>query len=93
MAAASDCEFSTVTLQGDPLERAKTALRVARHQVRVASGGTESPRLETVLEDIEDDLGGHLKRIDDAVQDDADDYAETAEWWAVRQSEQPLKAG
>jgi hypothetical protein len=93
MASTSDRDFSIVTLQGDPLERAKSALRVARHQVRVASGGTESPRLETVLEDIEDDLGGHLKRIDDAVQDDADDFAESAEWWALRQAEQPPRAG
>ena len=94
MASASDLfGFDTVTLLGDPLERAKAALRVARHQVRLAYGDTESPRLETVLEDIEDNLGAALVQIDDAVQDDADDYAETAEWWALRQAELPLRAG
>jgi hypothetical protein len=94
MASASDLfGFDTVTLLGSPIERAKAALRVARHQVRLAHGDTQSSRLETVLEDIEDDLGGHLAQIDDAVQDDADDLAETAEWWALRQAELPLRAG
>jgi hypothetical protein len=73
MASTTALDFDTVTLEGEPLERAKTALRIARHQVHVASGGAENPRLETVLEDIEDDISGHLKRIDDAVEDDADD--------------------
>jgi hypothetical protein len=93
MASTTALDFDTVTLEGEPLERAKTALRIARHQVHVASGGAESPRLETVLEDIEDDISGHLKRIDDAVEDDADDFAESAEWWARRQAEQPSRAG
>lgn len=94
MASASDLfGFDTVTLLGDPLERAKAALRIARHQVRLAYGDTQSPRLETVLEDIEDNLGAGLVQIDDAVQDDADEYADTAEWWALRQAELPLKAG
>ena len=94
MACASDLfGFDTVTLLGDPLERAKAALRVARHQVRLAYGATQSPRLETVLKDIEDTLGAALAQIDDAVQDDADDYRETAEWWALRQAELLLRAG
>jgi hypothetical protein len=94
MTSASDLfGFDTVTLLGAPLERAKAALRVARHQVRLAYGATQSPRLESVLEDIEDDLGAHLARIDDAVEDDADDFAETSEWWSSRQAELPLRAG
>jgi hypothetical protein len=94
MTSASDLfGFDTVTLLGDPLERAIAALRVARHQVRLASGDTKSARLEDVLEDIEDDIGAHLKRIDDAVADDADEFAESTEWWALRQAELPLRAG
>jgi hypothetical protein len=94
MATAADLfEFDTVTLMGNPLQRAKAALRVARHQVRLAYGDTKSPRLESVLEDIEDDIGVHLKQIDDAVEDDADDTAESTEWWALRQAELPLRAG
>jgi hypothetical protein len=94
MASATDLfGFDTVTLLGDPLERAKAALRVARHQVRLAYGDTQSPRLETVLEDLDDEIGDHLMRIDDAVEDEADDFAESAEWWALRQAELPLRAG
>jgi len=94
MASASDLfGFDTVTLLGDPLARAIAALRVARHQVRLAQGDTESPRLEDVLADIEDDIGAHLKQIEDAVEDDADDLAERTEWWALRQAELPLRAG
>jgi hypothetical protein len=93
VSAADLVGFDTVTLLGSPIERAKAALRVARHQVRLAYGDTQSPRLETVLEDVEDDLGAHLVRIDDALQDDADDDAGTAEWWALRQAELPLRAG
>jgi hypothetical protein len=94
MASAADLfDFDTVTLMGNPLQRAKAALRVARHQVRLAYGDTKSSRLESVLEDIEDDLGAHLQQIDDAVEDDADDIAESTEWWALRQAELPLRAG
>jgi hypothetical protein len=94
MASAADLfDFDTVTLMGDPLQRAKAALRVARHQVRLACGDTKSARLESVLEDVEDDIGAHLKRIDDAVEDDADEFAESTEWWALRQAELPLRAG
>jgi hypothetical protein len=94
MTSAADLfGFDIVTLLGDPLERAKAALRVARLQVRLAYDHTESPHLETVLEDIEDEISAHLKRIDDAAEDDADDYAESAERWALRQAELPLRAG
>lgn len=94
MASASDLfGFDTVTLLGDPLARAIAALRVARHQVRLAQGDTQSPRLEDVLADIEDDIGAHLKGIEDALEDDADDLAEGTEWWALRQAELPLRAG
>ncbi len=94
MASASDLfGFDTVTLLGDPLTRAKAALRIARHQIRLAYGATGSPRMEMVLEDVEDNLGAALVQIDDAMQDDADDFAETAESWASRQAELPLRAG
>ena len=41
--------FDTFTLKGDPLSKAMAALRVARHQVRLAYDETQSWRLEMVL--------------------------------------------
>jgi hypothetical protein len=63
--------FDNITLKGDPLSRAKAALRIARQQVRLASADTDSWRLEAVLASIEDDLGVHLHKIDNAQEDDA----------------------
>jgi hypothetical protein len=45
MASAEDLfDFDTVTLKGDPLDRAKAALRVARLHVRLANADTNSWR-------------------------------------------------
>jgi hypothetical protein len=84
--------FDLFTLKGDPLERAKAALRVARTQVRLAYDEAQSWRLETVLSDIEDALGVHLSQIANAVQDDADDLEASGEAAALRQAELPLRA-
>jgi hypothetical protein len=83
--------FESFTLKGDPLSRAKAALRVARHQVRVAYGETESWRLEAVLSDIEDELGVHLSQIQEAVDDDAADAEESGEAASRRQAWLPLR--
>jgi hypothetical protein len=92
MASAADLfGFDTVTLLGDQLDRAKAALKVARHQVRLAYGDTDSWRLEGVLADIEDDIGAHLGRIDDAVTDDWDDLEASGEAQQLRQAELPLR--
>ena len=80
------------TLKGDSLERAKAALRVARHQVRLANAETSSWRLETALADIEDALGAHLSMIADAIDDDAADLEASGEAATVRQAELPLRA-
>jgi hypothetical protein len=93
MASATDLfGFDTVTLKGDPLERAKAALRVARHQVRLALGDTQSWRLEMALSDIEDQIGVHLSQIQDALDDDADDLEASGEAQRLRQPELPLRA-
>jgi hypothetical protein len=84
--------FDTVTLKGDPLDRAKAALRVARQHVRLANADTNSWRLEDVLSEIEDDIGVHISRIDDAVMDDADDLEASGEAQRLRQAELPLRA-
>jgi hypothetical protein len=83
--------FDNFTLKGDPLSRAKAALHVARHQVRLAYGDTESWRLEAVLSDIEDEIGVHLSRIEDAVDDDAADAEESGEAASLRQAWLPLR--
>ena len=71
--------FDNFTLKGDPLSRAKAALRVARHQVRLAYGDTDSWRLEAVLSDVEDEIGVQLSLIEDAVEDDAAEAEESGE--------------
>jgi hypothetical protein len=84
--------FDSFTLKGDALTRAKAALRVARHQVRLAYAAAESWRLESALSDIEDDIGVHLSSIDDAVDADAADLEAGGEAAALRQAELPLRA-
>jgi hypothetical protein len=83
--------FENFTLKGDPLSRAKAALRVARHQVRLAYADTESWRLEAVLSDIEDEIGVHLTQIREAVDDDAADAEESGEAASLRQAWLPLR--
>ena len=70
--------FDNITLKGDPLSRAKAAVRVARQQVRLASSDTNSWRLEEVLSGIEDEIGVHLHRIENAQEDDAAALVESA---------------
>jgi hypothetical protein len=83
--------FDSFTLKGNALARAKAALRVARHQVRLAYGETESWRLEGVLSDIEDEIGLQLSRIEDAEEDDAADAEESGEAATLRQAWLPLR--
>ena len=83
--------FENFTLKGDALSRAKAALRVARHQVRLAYGDTDSWRLEAVLSDIEDEIGVHLSQIQQAVDDDAADAEESGEAASLRQAWLPLR--
>jgi hypothetical protein len=68
------------------------ALSVARQQVRLAIADTESWRLEMVLSDIEDDVGSHIRKIEDALDDDAADAEASGETQALRQAELPLWA-
>ena len=84
--------FDSFTLRGDPVTRAKAALRVARHQVRLAYDDTKSWRLESVLSDIEDDIGVQLSEIEDAVDADAAAVEESGEGAARRQAWLPLRA-
>jgi hypothetical protein len=83
--------FENLTLKGDPLSRAIAALRVARLQVRLAIADTQSWRLETVLSDVEDEIGIRLGNIKDAVADDAADAEENGDTAARRQAELPLR--
>jgi hypothetical protein len=83
--------FDNFTLKGDPLSRAIAALRVARHQVRLAYGETGSWRMEAVLSDIEDEIGVHLSKIEDALEDDAADAEENGDAAALRQAWLPLR--
>jgi len=91
MMASDLIGFDSFTLKGDPLSRAMAALRVARLQVRLAIADTGSRRLETVLSDIEDEIGVHLSNIKDAVDDDAADAEQSGEAEVRRQAELPLR--
>ncbi len=84
--------FDTFTLKGEPVARAVSALRVARQQLRLAYGETESWRLEAVLADIDDELGAHLRKIEDAIDDDAAEAEACSESAARRQAWLPLQA-
>jgi hypothetical protein len=84
--------FDTFTLRGDPLSRAMAALRVARHQVRLAYGDTKSWRLETVLSDIEDEIGVHLSKLEDAVDADTAETEASGDAESRRQAWLPLRA-
>ena len=84
--------FDNFTLKGDPVSRAVAALRIARQQVRSAYDETTSSRLEAVLSDIEDEIGGHISQIANAMDDDAADLEASGEAAAVRQRELPLRA-
>jgi hypothetical protein len=84
--------FDLLTLKGDPLERAMSALRIARQQVQLAYADTGSVRLEEVLSDIEDAISDHVTSIRDAVEDDDDDYRASEEWMKARQAKLPLGA-
>jgi hypothetical protein len=83
--------YDNFTLKGDSLSRAKAALRVARHQVRLAYGDTDSWRLEGVLSDIEDEIGVHLSLIEDALEDDVAEAEESGEAASFRQAWLPLR--
>ena len=84
--------FDLFTLKGDPLDRAKAALRVARQQVRLAYDDTASWRVETVLSDIEDQIGADISAIEGALDDDAADREASGEAYKLRQAELPLRA-
>lgn len=81
--------MDTFTLTGDPITRAIDALKVAKHQVRLAQHAAHNWRLEGALSDIEDDLGVDLSRIQDAVDDDAADAEHSGEAEARRQAWSP----
>ena len=66
-------------------------MRVARHQVRLAYGDTDSWRLEGVLSDIEDQIGVHLSLIEDALEDDVAEAEESGEAASFRQAWLPLR--
>ena len=61
----------TSKITGDPVAQAVDALKLARHQVRLAQRATNNWRLEGTLSDIEDDLDVDLGRIEGAADDNA----------------------
>jgi hypothetical protein len=89
--AADLIGFDNFTLKGDPLSRARAALRVARQQVRLAYSATDSRRLEDALADIDDEIGVQLSRIETAIAGDEADREQSGEAEKLRQSWLPLR--
>ena len=79
-------ETNTFTLIGDPVTRAIDALKVAKHQVRLAQHATNSARVEDALSDVEDDLAADLGRILNAVEGDVAEAEYNGEAEARRQT-------
>ena len=78
----------TFTLSGDCENRVLEALRVAKHQVRLAQPGA-APRMQDALVGLEDALSDHMAWLENAAQDDkgeADFQAELeqAAWQPLR---------
>lgn len=84
--------FENLTLKGGPVARATAALKVARHQVRLALQDTTSWRMEAVLSDIEDQIADQLAQMAGATDDDAADLETNGEVEASRQAWLPLRA-
>ena len=61
---------NTFSLSAEYLERVRQALKVARHQARVAQTGGYGRNVEDALSQIEEAIGGHVARIEDALDDD-----------------------
>jgi hypothetical protein len=61
--------LDTFTLFGEPLSRARQALEIARHQIRLAQADADWRLLEGVLIDGEEAIGDQLARIDRALAD------------------------
>lgn len=62
--------FDTFTFSGDHLARARQALEVARHLVRVAQSAAGSYTADA-LSEIEDVIGDHLGQLSGAIENDA----------------------
>jgi hypothetical protein len=71
--------FDTFSLSGEHLDRLRQALKVARHQARVAQTGGYGRHLEDTLTEIEDAITDHLARIENAIDDDQAEAEESGE--------------
>jgi hypothetical protein len=60
----------TFTLNGDSLQRARQALQLAEHQIRVAQGGGYGGHVIDALTLTEDTVGAQAVLLQDALEDD-----------------------
>ena len=60
----------TFFLSSERLDRLRQALNVAAHQARVAQHGGYGRHVEDALAEIEEAIGDHLARIENALEDD-----------------------
>jgi hypothetical protein len=78
--------FDTFSFSGDDLDRLRQALKVARHEARVAQNGAYGPHVEDALVEIEEAIGAHLAQIASAVDDDKAEAKDSGEAALERRS-------
>jgi hypothetical protein len=82
--SAQPAVSDTFFLSGERLDRLRQALRVAVHQARIAQSGHYGRHVEDTLTEIEDAIGEHLAKIDNALDDDraeAEQFGEGERSW------------
>ncbi len=76
----------TFFLAGDPLDRLREVLLVARHQARVAQNAGYGRHVEDALVEVEETITDQLAKIINAAEDDCAEADETGEAERERQS-------
>jgi RecB family exonuclease len=69
----------TFFLSGERLDRLRQALKVAEHQARVAQSSGYGRHVEDALTEIEEAIRDHLARIENALDDEKAEAAESGE--------------
>jgi hypothetical protein len=80
----------TVTLSGDPLERAQQVLDVARHQIRLGQNQTDNYHVEDALNDAEEAVDTARAEVGNAVEAIRDEEEESRAAERKRQKWRPV---
>jgi hypothetical protein len=84
--SAQPAVSNTFYLSGEHLDRLRQALKVAKHQARIAQTDGYGRHVEDALVDLKEAIGDHLARIENAVDDDRAEAEDSDEAARQRQS-------